>query len=210
VVVAIVVCLVVAAGVAALLVINARNSAAAEKEAKAAAAAQMGIYTDYTTGLSFQVPESWDEIPLDAALAETTGFGFTPSATVAFGSPGVLGSASTTGSFLIFAAQDYPAAAGGIPVKESLNQMARAIEDYGPKGMSVSEKATEFRTSGMDGAHMTFKYSAGSQTVYFRLCLIDSGSTFYMFMFGSDDKSWDKDRYYFDNTMDSFSLAAVY
>lgn len=111
----VVACLVVAAGVAAFLLINAKNAAAAEQKAKAAALAQMGTYTDYATGVSFQVPIAWEQIPLEDATSALDGLGGVstmPSTYVAFGQGSGLTGGAGSGAVMVFAAQDYPGGCG--------------------------------------------------------------------------------------------------
>jgi hypothetical protein len=121
---AVVACLVVAAGVTAFLLINAKNAAAADQKAKAAALTQMGTYTDYATGVSFPVPTSWDQIPLEDAVKEMGTMGAVPAALVAFGDSNMLNGASR-GAMMMFAAQDYPSGAYLSP-KEMLDQVTSA------------------------------------------------------------------------------------
>jgi hypothetical protein len=205
----VVICLVVAVGVAALLFINAKNAAAAAKEAKAAAAAQMGTYTDYDTGVAFQVPIAWEQIPLEEALEQASGFGGMPSAIVAFGDANALDPASTTGSLLMFAATDYPSGVSSMSVKEALEEATSYIDDYAPEGLSISEGVSEIHTSAMQGAQMTMEVSAMGQKAYARLCMLDAGTCIYMFMFAAGEDDWDQDKYFFENTVDSFSIVGA-
>lgn len=201
---AVVACLVVAAGVTAFLLINAKNAAAAEQKAKAEAVAQMGAYTDNATGVSFQVPIGWEQIPLEDALKEMSTMGAVPAALVAFGD-GNPRDGTTRGAMMMFAPQEYPSGAHLSP-KNMLDELARAMKDTAPSGMSIAEGVTETKGTALAGAEITIAYSSAGNTAKMRLTFLDSGSRYYVFGFVADERGWDQDKYFFEGTVESFSV----
>ncbi len=209
---AIVAFLVVATGVAAFLLINAKTAAAAEQKAKATALAQMGTYTDYSTGVSFQVPLSWEQIPLDDASAVLTGIAVgmdtMPTGFVAFGEGSLVTGGSGLGAVMIFAAQNYT---GGVDmsVKEMLELLDTQIESIELPGLSVEGDVRKIEGALMNGAELTAKFGAADETSFMRLCLLEAGNCYYTFMFGADENAWERSRYFFDGTVESFSLVGA-
>jgi hypothetical protein len=209
---AVVVFLVVAAGVAAFLLINAKNTAAAEQKAKTAALAQMGTYTDNSTGVSFLVPTPWQQIPLDdavGALAQVAaGLDAMPSGFVAFGEGNLVTGGSGPGAVMFFAAQDYPGGAA-MSVKEMLDGVMAQAKEYPLGGLSIEGDVKEIEGAAIDGAQFTAKVTRGGQTALMRLAFLDSGSCYYMFVFGADEYTWEEARHFFDGTVESFSLTGA-
>jgi hypothetical protein len=206
---AVVALLVVAAGVTAFLLINAKNAAAAEQKAKAAAVAQMGTYTDYATGVSFQVPIAWEQIPLDNAVNRLSGMGNLsafPSAFVAFGQGSGLTGGAGSGALMMFAAQDYPGGVANMSVKETLEQSLGVMKEYSPPGVSFEGGVKEIKGATLEGAEITMRVSEGGETALMRMCFLDAGDCFYMFVFAADENTWEQSQYFFDGTVESLSL----
>jgi hypothetical protein len=205
---ALVAVLVVAAGATALLLLHAKNVEAAERKAKAAALEQMGIYTDYAQGISFQVPTRWEQISLEeaiAALDNAGGMGALPSTMVAFGEGSPVSGGSGPGAMMMFAAQDYPSSSH-MDVKEVLELSRDALKKSAPPGLSFEGGVKYIEGAALAGAEMTLKVTSAGQTVLMRFCFLDSGSCCYMFLFMADDRTWEKSRYFFDGTVETFSL----
>jgi hypothetical protein len=206
---AVVACLVVAAGVTAFLLINAKNAAAADQKAKAAALTQMGTYTDYATGVSFPVPIAWEQIPLDNAINKISGIadlGSLPSAFVAFGQGSPVTGGSGPGALMMFAAQDYPGGVANMSVKETLEQSLDLMKEYAPPGVSFEGGVREIKGATLRGAEMTMRVAEGGETALMRMCFLDAGDCFYMFIFAADENTWEQSQYFFDGTVESLSL----
>lgn len=56
---------------------------------------------------------------------------------------------------------------------------------------------------------MTMRAAEGGEAALMRLCFLDAGNCFYMFVFGADEYSWEKSRYFFDATVENFSLVGA-
>jgi hypothetical protein len=196
---------VVAAAVVVLVVFSTRNSAAAKDQARAAALAQMSTYSDYENSVSFLYPTSWDQISLD----DVSGVSAMPGACVVFGESSGYTPESAPAGFMVFGAQEDPDGAS-VPTRLVLETTIQCLEVNPPSGFKVVEPVADVCYGGTEGAVATFAFEEENQVFKARFCFLRSGRFCYMFMFAALKQDWEKNEYFFDATLASFSTAVAY